>query len=196
MCTFAYVSIRNLPRHRNRFASRFQSQPTAGSVSGQTAPASVSIRQHTSAYVSRLRVVSQVKQHLPQVKQHLHPSAYVSIRQHTSASVSIRQHTPQVTAEKDIADKAAALLYWYKSTSMLYWYKSTFFLYCYKSTNAEHQVTAEKDVADQHTAKPCILSLLRQYVYFCMRQHTSAYVSIRRQTVHALASSFVCVLLY
>jgi hypothetical protein len=35
------------------------------------------IRQHTSAYVSRLQ----------------HTSAYVSIRQHTSAYVSIRQHT-------------------------------------------------------------------------------------------------------
>jgi hypothetical protein len=203
---------RNLPRHRNRFAS---SVCVLLHMS-----AYVCVLWHTSAYGTcqdigialladsnhnRLRVVSQVKQHLhtsTYVRIRQDTSGYVRIRQHTSAYVSIRQHTPQVPAEKDIADKAAVLLYWYKSTSMLYWYKSTSFLYCYKSANAEHQVTAEKDVADQHTAKPCIISpssvcvLLNTSAYVSIRQHTSSYVGIRQQILHALASTLVCVLLY
>ncbi len=64
----------------------------------QRTSASVSIRQHTSAYVS-------IRQHMacecpPKRKcaqalaraEVQHTSAYVSIRQHPSASVSIRQH--------------------------------------------------------------------------------------------------------
>jgi hypothetical protein len=51
--------------------------------------ASVSIRQHTSAYVS-IRQHTSVTCVAVKLKAQ-HPSAYVSIRQHTSASVSIRQ---------------------------------------------------------------------------------------------------------
>jgi hypothetical protein len=59
--------------------------------------ASVSIRQHTPAYVSirscsrgaRARRASATDTYASRQ----HPSAYVSIRQHTSAYVSIRQHT-------------------------------------------------------------------------------------------------------
>jgi hypothetical protein len=42
----------------------------------------ITIRQHTSAYVSIRHIYTP-----------LHPPAYVSIRQHTSAYASIRQHT-------------------------------------------------------------------------------------------------------
>jgi hypothetical protein len=47
----------------------------------------VSIRQHTSAYVSTRQHTSAY------VSTRQHTSAYVSIRQHTSAYASIRQHT-------------------------------------------------------------------------------------------------------
>jgi hypothetical protein len=52
----------------------------------RTCPVLVSIRQHTSAYVS-------IRQPSAYVSIRQHTSAYVSIRQHTSAYVSIRQHT-------------------------------------------------------------------------------------------------------
>jgi hypothetical protein len=67
------------------------------------APAYVSIRQHTSAYVSVTCI--------PQYLQHQHTSEYVSIRQHTSAllafhstcSTSIRQHTSALLAFQSIS---------------------------------------------------------------------------------------------
>jgi hypothetical protein len=52
-------------------------------------PAYVSIRQHTSAYVSACRCTT-----CSVAESSLHTSAYVSIRQHTSAYVSICQHMP------------------------------------------------------------------------------------------------------
>jgi hypothetical protein len=51
----------------------------------------VSVRQHTSAYVSirqALVAAAAVARELV-----VEPEAYVSVRQHTSAYVSIRQHT-------------------------------------------------------------------------------------------------------
>jgi hypothetical protein len=63
----------------------------------QHASACVSIRQHTSAYVSMRQHTSayvSIRQHTSAcVSMRQHASAYVSIRQHTSACVSIRQHT-------------------------------------------------------------------------------------------------------
>jgi hypothetical protein len=52
-------------------------------------PEDVSIRQHTSAYVSRRQHLSASSQRT--CSSYLKTSAYVSIRQHTSALVSIRQ---------------------------------------------------------------------------------------------------------
>jgi hypothetical protein len=79
---------------------------------GLPAPAYVSLRQHTSAYVSMLRDLlyglcrwlagtctrQHTSAHVSSVSIRQHTSAYVSIRQHTSrqhtsAYVSIRQHT-------------------------------------------------------------------------------------------------------
>ncbi len=60
-------------------------------------PTSLSIRQHTSAYVS--------------IRQHT--SAYVSRRQHTSAYVSIRQHTSnrrQHTSNRALTERLDASL--------------------------------------------------------------------------------------
>jgi hypothetical protein len=71
--TSAYVSIRQHPsayiRQHSRYIHHLESQAPAARP--------VSIRQHTSAYVSRRQQTS----------------AYVSIRQQTSAYVSRRQHT-------------------------------------------------------------------------------------------------------
>jgi hypothetical protein len=53
--------------------------------------ACVSIRQHTSAFVSILSAY--VRRRVRRRVQLWEPAAYVSIRQHTSAYVSIRQHT-------------------------------------------------------------------------------------------------------
>ncbi len=47
----------------------------------------VSIRQHSSAYVSTHTIS------LTKSSDNTHTSAYVNIRQHTSAYASIRQHT-------------------------------------------------------------------------------------------------------
>ena len=70
-------------------------------------PASVSIRQHTAAYVSiRLRCIRMLPRAIQEdappsllvpacVSIRLHTSAYVSMRQHTSVYVSIRQHTSE-----------------------------------------------------------------------------------------------------
>jgi hypothetical protein len=64
------------------------SPPSLGTLPPLSSPAYVSIRQHTSAYVTAY------------VSMREHPSAYVtayvsirhSIRQHTSASMSMREH--------------------------------------------------------------------------------------------------------
>ncbi len=53
----------------------------------------VSMRQHTSAYVSIRRTSHKTCTPFASASIRPHTSAYVSIRQHTSAYVSIRQHT-------------------------------------------------------------------------------------------------------
>jgi hypothetical protein len=86
----------------------------------------VSIRQHTSAYVSSVDAAG-TRQCLVQ---HLHTSAYVSIRQHTSAYVSISQLS--------------------------------------RSGREVSSVPCPAPVCRQHTS-----------AYVSIRQHTSAYVSIQ-----------------
>ena len=92
---------------------------------------SLSIRQHTSAYVSiRQRTSAYVI-----IRQHT--SAYVSIRQHTSAYVSIRQHTSAYVSA-DSVEKGAVVTHNRDDSrpsnrgvlqgtrfTLLYWYKST-----------------------------------------------------------------------
>ncbi len=57
----------------------------------------VSIRQHTSAYVSIASAYVSIRQHYVSIRQH-----YVSIRQHTPAlrqhTRALRQHTPAYTS--------------------------------------------------------------------------------------------------
>jgi hypothetical protein len=61
----------------------------------------VSIRQHTSAYVSIGATCCETTREVgAYVSIRQHPSAYVGIRQHTSAYVSIRQHTRYVPARR------------------------------------------------------------------------------------------------
>ena len=55
----------------------------------------VSIRQHASEYVSICHLLvhdAGVSIHLASTRMRQHPPAYISIRQHTSAYASIRQH--------------------------------------------------------------------------------------------------------
>jgi hypothetical protein len=58
-------------------------------LGGHTCIRTYSIRQHTSAYASGRRYGHQSAPAYVSIRQHT--SAYVSIRQHTSAYVSIRQ---------------------------------------------------------------------------------------------------------
>jgi hypothetical protein len=73
-----------------------QLQQLVSACSGKFRSAYVSIRQHTSAYVSIQAVAAVVERQLQQRQQLVAAcssklrSAYVSIRQHTSAYVSIR----------------------------------------------------------------------------------------------------------
>jgi hypothetical protein len=71
------------------------------------------IRQHTSAYVSIRHIYSGSPPPWPEVASayvsiRQHTSEYVSIRQHTSAYVSIRQHTSHAGIRHDEQDVAAA----------------------------------------------------------------------------------------
>jgi hypothetical protein len=113
----------------------------------------VSIRQHTSAYVSNVSIRRELRlQYIcattccVRIVMRLHTSAYVSIRQHTSAYVSIRQHTVCATTCCVSIRHASA----------------------YVSTR---QHTSAYVSIRQHTS-----------AYVSIRQHTSAYVSIRQHT--------------
>jgi hypothetical protein len=80
-------------RHRWRWDEEEPPRTPVSSPQNATPPY-VSIRQHTSAYVSRIRQHTSADLTLAadlSIRQHT--SAYVSIRQHTSAYVSMRQHT-------------------------------------------------------------------------------------------------------
>jgi hypothetical protein len=132
--------------------------------------ACVSIRQHTSAYVSMRHTapstrISRLRQHTPayvSIRQHAsygtqhfdqppaqHTPAYVSIRRHASACVSIRQH---MSAYVSIRQHTSA----YVSMRCAY-VRAALPLSCVAYVSIR-----------QHTS-----------AYVGIRQHTSAYVSIR-----------------
>jgi hypothetical protein len=128
--------------------------------SPQAIPAYVSIRQHTSATISRF--VFQT----PLLKQFQHTSAYVSIRQHTSATISrfvvrpLSVSTWKFQCEPTMMTSkcACAARNW----------DSPMWLVSSKKTNL--QTSAYVSIR-QHTS-----------AYVSIRQHTSAYVSIRQHT--------------
>jgi hypothetical protein len=120
--TSAYVSIRpHASAYRSAYVSRRQrlregvtegavcerlrercvrglGHGTLSRLQARTSSSRISIRQHTSAYVSIRQRLRQERAPLPHASAAAAgsapaPPAYVSIRQHTSAYVSIRQHT-------------------------------------------------------------------------------------------------------
>jgi isocitrate/isopropylmalate dehydrogenase len=117
----------------------------------------VSIREHTSAYVS-IRLLLECGDLLLHVTHHLarqHTSAYVSIRQQTSAYASIRQH-------RDLLLHVTHHL-----------------------AQCAHVRCCLVRLLRQHAS--AYVSIIRQHTsaYVSIRQHTSAYVSIRAQCLHA-----------
>jgi hypothetical protein len=134
--------------------------------------ASVSIRQHPSAYVS--------------IRQHT--SAYVSIRQHTSAYVSIRQHTSHwhylrlaacacsVTCQPPgvaVGDTRAPAYVSIRQHTSAY-------------VSIRQHTSAYVSIRQRHTRTCRVCSCSRS------RQHTSAYVSIRQHTSADETTCRVC----
>jgi hypothetical protein len=128
-----------------------------------------SIRQHTSTYVG-LRP---------------HTSAYVSIRQHTSAYVSIRQHTSAYVSIP-VADALLLVLLQHQRSP---WSKIRYFpaprrVERYEKWFNHRNGVFGKRVMSEQLNKSLIKhrDLFEDQYPSCIRQHTSAYVSIRQHT--------------
>ncbi len=128
----------------------------------------VSIRQHTSAYVS--------------IRQHT--SAYVSIRQNTSAYVSIRQHTAEYeTCCTRSSPAADGSIRQHTSAYVSIRQHGGAAASAYKKLMHEPRISV---FTVSHTSAYVSIctNLVLVYSQFCIRQHTSAYVSIRQQLRH------------
>jgi hypothetical protein len=128
----------------------------------------VSIRQHTSAYGGRsiwhwFRSACCACCLMTTCLQHT--SAYVSIRQHTSAYVSIRQH---LLAHDNLPD----LRLWLVSVAFVL------------HTSAYVSIRQRMLMTTCQSCNSCLSALLSS----CIRQHTSAYVSICQHTSASLSS--------
>jgi hypothetical protein len=153
--------------------------------------ASVSIRQHTSAYV-RKDLEDGMDAH-----NHIRTSAFISIRQHTSASVSIRQHTSEKTwrmgwtliiisvrqhpsASVSIRQHTSAYVRIDLEDGMdAHNHIRPFFLYAPNEAFPPH--TSAYVSIRQHASE--YVSIGQQTsAYVSIRQHTSVYVSIRPHT--------------
>jgi hypothetical protein len=160
-------------------------------------PAYVSIRQHTSAYVS-------IRQ--PSLLHIASPTAFfttckdVSIRQHTSAYVSIRQrcpssllHTASATAFFTTCgdQHTSAYVSIRQHTSLLHIASATAFLLPVKTSAyaSIRQHTSAYVSIRQHTSASAFFTTCGDQhtsAYVSIRQHTSAYVSIRQQPLSLL----------
>jgi hypothetical protein len=102
ICAFVLVKqVKRVPAVHRRLSVRLPHPAARAPLCASTAlhhtSVYVSIRPHTSAYVS-IALCGSGSTALHHTSAYVsirqHTSAYVSIRQHTSAYVSIRQHTP------------------------------------------------------------------------------------------------------
>jgi hypothetical protein len=156
----AYVSIR---QHTSAYVSIEEHTSAYVSIRQRTS-AYVSIRQHTSAYVSTRQQTS------ADVSRRQQTSAYVSIRQHTSAYVSVRQHTSAYVDMLGI-DRVGHR----EKNSPKFTARA-----CASGLSARE----EEDTSPSRRRPLAIASP------YSTRQHTSAYVSIRRRWRRALAIAF------
>jgi hypothetical protein len=144
----------------------------------------VSICQHTSAYVSIRAIIlsgptagtTPASRKLVSIRQHT--TAYVSIRQHTSAYVSIRQHTcrggartciqeAQDTSHTDPVARADG------DTP-----RTDAKLQRFAHKHREGLAVGETEILRRRRGKPYGVALQTVASYLCIRQRTSAYVSI------------------
>jgi hypothetical protein len=123
--------------------------------------ASVSIRQHTSAYVIDTDALLPIQ---PQATQE-HPSG---IRQHTSAYVSIRHRHRRTLADSATGDTREVCIRTYEVSHG-----------CKRSMQEKYAYLRMR-CAREVCIRTYEVSLLYAYVH--IRQHASAYVSIRQHT--------------
>jgi hypothetical protein len=189
--TSAYVSIR---QHTSRWSVeqadfQYTTDPTDTSAPGirQRTSAYVSVRPHTSAYVSIRPHTSACVSIRP------HTSAYVSIRQNTSAHVSIRQHTCAVILSKLSAPLTAPPVTpppvpLTASLSLAPRLSCQYLYFC--TSKASKVGSWQQDVGERVEVEYIHIHIyihIHTYILFSarsipsIRQHTSAYVSIRKR---------------
>ncbi len=151
----------------------------------------VSIRQHTSAYVS----IRHLRASAPTCSIRQHTSAYVSIRQHTSAYVtcvqvlqpsayvSIRQHTSAyVTCVQVLQPSAYVSIRQHTSAYVsIRQHTSAYVSIRHLRSSAPALSLCSLPPSPAAVAAPVPRSLPAP-AYVSIRQHTSAYVSIRQHT--------------
>jgi hypothetical protein len=188
MCatTSAYLSI----RQHTSYIPGVRALPQRRDFSGAPTCVGTCIRQHTSAYVRTVGI---------RALRHALVRAYVSIRQHTSAYVSIRQKRQHTSANVKLrwylasARTAACCASTYVSvrqqTSCRC--KLTYANVCI-NTSADTYIV-RRYLASARTAACCASKRTSASVCStCIRQHTSAYVSIRQHTSAYVSVCWTC----